>query len=717
MPVSGPDELAPVLVRRLKRDLRALVGGLPERQLVDHPVVLPPDAPEVRLGALLARYEVLYKQSLQGAGVRDVDARALVCVSLHKRLLSSVAAFRRTVEVHARAAEQLHRRALHLPLGLPDPDDVDPVDEEQVEDETVSQLSLRPSAEALDVLAEMRRIAAVNTEIPDARLNALATWIRDHLRPDGRWRPTRLVVFTEYDDTLQWMARHLPALLGLPRGDWLATWSGKLNDDSRHELHERFNADPGREPLRVLLATDAAREGLNLQAWCHNLFHFDLPWNPARIEQRNGRIDRTLQPEPVVYCHYLHVQGRVEDRVLAHLVRKVETIHRDLGSLSDVLSARITERLQLGLRGVDEAEIDRLSRPDQAALEAVSALEGRGARGALTGDLALLDRLRQRSEARLGWRPEHLHLLVDQGLKLVSRDGKGLEPTDGGYALPELDESWSPLVDALRGPPPPNAHFKARGKVRPVTVRPSSTLHATAVQLHLGHPIVKRLSALFLSQGWSSSALHRMTVLPSTERVRRVLAFGRLSLFGQGASRLHEELIFVSAQILADGALKPLGERGRETGEATLAELLAAAPGLHPDPRVRYQVLDRASADATALHPLLEAAQEAARDRASALLEARAEAEARAMLAVLDSARQGILDTQARARQRDLFASGTFDRAEQAKHLRDLRDMVKRLDHIDEEREREPARIRAGYKVEVARFQPLGLAYLWPESA
>lgn len=61
---------------------------------------------------------------------------------------------------------------------------------------------------------------------------------------------------------------------------------------------------PAKEPLRILLATDAAREGLNFQAHCTDLFHFDLPWNPGRIEQRNGRIDRKLQPAPTVRCHH-----------------------------------------------------------------------------------------------------------------------------------------------------------------------------------------------------------------------------------------------------------------------------------------------------------------------------------------------------------------------------------------------------------------------------
>jgi hypothetical protein len=81
-----------------------------------------------------------------------------------------------------------------------------------------------------------------------------------------------------------------------------------------------FNEHPSKDPLRILLCKDAAREGLNLQAHCFNLFHFDVPWNPSRLEQRNGRIDRKLQPSNTVYCHYFVYTQRSEDRGLARIM-------------------------------------------------------------------------------------------------------------------------------------------------------------------------------------------------------------------------------------------------------------------------------------------------------------------------------------------------------------------------------------------------------------
>jgi SNF2 family DNA or RNA helicase len=68
-----------------------------------------------------------------------------------------------------------------------------------------------------------------------------------------------------------------------------------MTDDAREDVQRAFNADLDKHSLRVLIATDAAREGVNLQNNCADLFHFDVPWNPSRLEQRNGRIDRKLQ--------------------------------------------------------------------------------------------------------------------------------------------------------------------------------------------------------------------------------------------------------------------------------------------------------------------------------------------------------------------------------------------------------------------------------------
>ena len=131
-----------------------------------------------------------------------------------------------------------------------------------------------------------------------------------------------------------------------------------------------FQRRPRAHPLRILIATDAAREGLNLQNHCADLFHFDLPWNPSRMEQRNGRIDRKLQRADVVRCHYFIFTQRPEDRVLEVLLKKTETIFKELGSLTPVLERRLSHLQERGIkRRAADATIKEIEAEDPATAE------------------------------------------------------------------------------------------------------------------------------------------------------------------------------------------------------------------------------------------------------------------------------------------------------------------------------------------------------------
>jgi superfamily II DNA/RNA helicase len=139
-----------------------------------------------------------------------------------------------------------------------------------------------------------------------------------------KWSGTRLLIFTEYGDTKRYLSQILGAAVeGTPDGAArIMQFHGGMSDERREEVQRAFNSPPDQHPVRILIATDAAREGVNLQGHCADLVHFDIPWNPARMEQRNGRIDRTLQPAPEVRCMYFVYPQRPEDRILRTLVRK-----------------------------------------------------------------------------------------------------------------------------------------------------------------------------------------------------------------------------------------------------------------------------------------------------------------------------------------------------------------------------------------------------------
>src|SRR5690606_30547732 len=207
--------------------------------------------------------------------------------------------------------------------------------------------------EEIRLLEEMERWAAAHESRSDAKAQELISYLTAVCRPDGtHWTHERVVVFTEYRDTQIWL-ENLLRQAGL--GEGLALLHGGMSTDEREQLRLAFQAAPTENPVRVLLATDAASEGIDLQRHCHRLVNYDIPFNPNKLEQRIGRIDRYGQTTPPEVRHFV---GRVKDSAdsfeadLEFLVRvamKVAQMEADLGSVNAVLADAV-QRHMLGQR-------------------------------------------------------------------------------------------------------------------------------------------------------------------------------------------------------------------------------------------------------------------------------------------------------------------------------------------------------------------------------
>lgn len=141
----------------------------------------------------------------------------------------------------------------------------------------------------------------------------------------------KLVIFTEHRDTLNYLATKISDLFGRPEG--LVIIHGAVRREDRRRAQEAFLHDPD---VQILMATDAAGEGINLQR-AHLMVNYDLPWNPNRLEQRFGRIHRIGQTEP---CHLwnLIADGTREGDVYRRLLDKLEEARKALGGkVFDVL--------------------------------------------------------------------------------------------------------------------------------------------------------------------------------------------------------------------------------------------------------------------------------------------------------------------------------------------------------------------------------------------
>ncbi|MEW5807414.1 MAG: helicase-related protein [Acidobacteriota bacterium] len=168
----------------------------------------------------------------------------------------------------------------------------------------------------------------------------------------------KVIVFTEYLDTLHSIRDIFNTITSL--NERFCILRGGLSRRQRIRIQEIFE----QPDTRVLLATDAASEGLNLQRSCHRVIHFELPWNPNRLEQRNGRVDRygqTHSPE----IRYLYYPGSAEEDVLHRLIEKIEQIRMDRVSTPDILGVLIgAGELESGLVDLDpeSAELEEAKR-------------------------------------------------------------------------------------------------------------------------------------------------------------------------------------------------------------------------------------------------------------------------------------------------------------------------------------------------------------------
>jgi superfamily II DNA or RNA helicase len=757
VPVKSKKLLDEVMVRRLKEDVREVAGAAFPRRVVRQIDLdgLPDDAPELRLAALLDRYRRLREERLAEQSKRVRALAGLLVCGLQQRLLSSVEAFARTLRVHRRTVEKqaereemLGRRFDFDLLGegpgsdddrasLPE-DELRQEEEGQVEAATRATSAGPPGEQERELLAQMTEIAEASRGLPDARVRELVEWIKanqcpDLPRPGAKWKDVRVVVFTEYDDTQRYLRQQLEGLTSATDrgGERIAVYNGPTAPARREEIKRAFNADPAKHPLRILIATDAAREGINLQAHCQHLFHFDVPWNPSRMEQRNGRIDRKLQPKPEVYCHYFFYRQRPEDRVLRRLVQKTETIKRELGSLAQVVEGRLAGVMAGGIVRRDLAELEQQVEaagldPErhQAMTEELELARER--QDELRKQIEGLRTLLLKSREWIGLDEGHFRAAISASLELLGAEKLKPQTGDGSerFAFPELDRregadpTWADTMDALRPPRPREQkpwQWRKEAAPRPVVFHDPGVVTDEVVHLHLEHRVVQRLLGRFVAQGFIHHDLSRSCLAVADDSIRRVVLVGRLCLYGPRAARLHEELIWVTARWVEPKGRDALAPYKRDAEQRTLALLESA---LLPErqrgvePGVLDKLREAGPKDVAELLPHLEARGNEIADEAEQMLARRGKDEATRMREILELQRDAIGKTAERTeQQRDLFSDLPEERRQLESNKRHWAD---RLARLEQELIDEPARVESVYAVKARRIEPVGLVYLWP---
>ena len=289
---------------------------------------------------------------------------------LQRRLASSPEAIYRSIQrrrerLEDRLSDEKNNRShasirLDTPIDSEVPTDPEEVDNfydestaeevEGIEDEVIAQASAARTISELEAeiqtLVRLEKLSQMvrnsNTDKKWEELSNLlqkegnATESRRLFDLDGQRR--KLIIFTEHRDTLQYLTEKIQTLIG--RSEAVVTIYGSMQRKNRQEAQEAFTQNP---EVQILIATDAAGEGINLQR-AHLMVNYDLPWNPNRIEQRFGRIHRIGQTE---VCHLWNLVAPKtrEGEVFNTLLHKLNQQRSSLGgAVFDVLGKCFTSK-------------------------------------------------------------------------------------------------------------------------------------------------------------------------------------------------------------------------------------------------------------------------------------------------------------------------------------------------------------------------------------
>ncbi|NMO02353.1 DUF3883 domain-containing protein [Gordonia sp. TBRC 11910] len=518
---------------------------------------------------------------------------------LQRRLASSTHAILRSLErrrgrLSAKRADIAAGRhsGVEEPLRLPKPEDFEDADEydayeyEQMTDEVVDAATAARTIAELDVeIAMLDGLVATATTLRDSGVDRKWAEVRSLLTDrsllrDADGSPRKLIIFTEHRDTLDYLARQIRNVLG--SDDAVLTIHGGTKRTDRVVIREQFTHESTR---RVLVATDAAGEGLNLQA-ANLMINYDLPWNPNRLEQRFGRIHRIGQRQICRLWNVVADETR-EGQVYARLLEKMEQqrIAYD-GKLFDVLGnsfgdTPLRELLMEAIRyGDDPVQLARIEQVvDRTVADGCAELvESRALARETLGPLEL-DRLRREMDEAQARR------LQPHYIEKFFRDA--FAASGGRLTRRERNLYQISNVPMMLRDRPTRREHGGRPVVRAyerVTFEPSAIdgVRGRIDLLALGHPLLDAVLDNTIER--SVDQLHRGTVL-----------------FDPSDPGDQPHVIFAMTSEVVDGTQRTVSKRFSFVDLRTDGAVVDAGPAPHLD-----------------LLPVVEPAQQAAAERALA---------------------------------------------------------------------------------------------------
>jgi SNF2 family DNA or RNA helicase len=524
--------------QRRRRDIESWYadqGQSPFPQRDQDEIVVAPSKDQLRLLEQLRDYTDELDTEAEAAPLN-----AWVAAHLQKRALSSPEAFRKTIKrrlekVHKRQQKQEEldrareleeaRRSVTDSLG----------GEGMTDEQRSERVDRAPSSmdvgRELAYLRELDELARKVTPAKDTKLKRLQELIpvRESRHPQAR----RVIVFTRYKDTLDYLEKHLTKLDGVQ----VFTISGELSQPERRLRLAEFE----RAERAVLIATDAISEGMNLQSAAAELVHYELPWNPNRLEQRNGRIDRFGQREPFVGIRTLVLDDRLDMAILEVNVKKAQEIREEYGFAPPFFGGGETIRGLLRKYGRRrQLTLFDQGGTDEAAFfneEQVQRVQTESFYGQTDVGLGEVEEALERTRAVVG-SPDRLNLFVERALKLFGCEL--VARADGTFAV---RGSHAELADVL----PP--------ETTPLAFDPDlARLDPDVDVLDLAHPLVRGLVDAVRDRSLGPEAPGRVTgwATDATEEVTAVLHVLARYVTSSTPPVVLEELVPVASPVWSD---------------------------------------------------------------------------------------------------------------------------------------------------------------------
>lgn len=724
--MPNEQQLQQVMIRRLKNSIVDANGNpvFPKRELKCLEIDYTPEEEEVH--QLLREFTESRMRSV--ADSRFAYGTKFVHILLKKRLFSSPAAFAKTLAKHQetlmgkrkeRKTDHFDNRILHRAIMKAEEE----VANETIVDEAVgevlqldAELTTPLTAEQNVLLNKLLTWAEREKNRVDSKAKAILDWINKYLKTDGKWNNKRVILFTEYRDTHAWLHEIL-AQNGV-KNEALMLLHGETPPEEREAIKAAFQTSPEISPVRILLATDAASEGIDLQNYCNYMIHVEIPWNPNVMEQRNGRIDRHGQKESSVFIWHPVGKDFTESAVqvrkpgdivgdFEYLMRaaiKIDTIREDLGSVGPVIARQIEDAMLGNGSILDTRSVEEKRKRARKLVAAEKALQER---------IVKLHEHLNDSRSDFHLTPEHIVNAVQVALNIAGKPELTAVSKPGladnvAFDVPPLSGSWA---QALTGLNHPHTHEK-----RPITFDHNAVKGREDIVLaHLNHKLVQMSLRLLREEIWKLDDiknLHRVAVksIAGLENPA-VLVWSRLVITGGDHHRLHEELT------LSGGELKHDSFRRFTTQKELESLLTESIPNDDISESIFAVLKERFDASENSIMAAVEARSKERLEFLNNTIERRKESEKKDIINILDDLKANISKELAEPEMYQMtFNFAEFSEEEKNQLKKDMNALRTRLARIPEEKERECAIIDKHYADPQTRTFPVAVIFLIPQN-